>query len=148
MATQDFTIASILNPAEAFALLIDLTNVPAWDSGVTDATLADGAPGMVGARYDVSLIGFDRQPTTAVYELTEVRSPHSFTMVGRHPDFEAADTVTCEPADGGCRVTYNAGLRLLGDTPPLSDEQLDVMFAKLVDTPRSGLARFLNPPQS
>lgn len=145
MAFQTFTIESELGPAEAFDLVVDLTNVSAWDEGVTDPHLIGGDSGTVGARYEVTVTGFDGNPTTAVYELTEVDAPNAFTMVGRHPDFQADDTIRFAPTASGCEVTYEAGLVLLGENPPLSDEQLDRVFAKIAAVPQAGLQRFLNP---
>ena len=145
MAFQTFTVDSALSPVEAFGLVVDLTNVSAWDEGVTDPRLVSGDAGAVGARYEVTVTGFDGNPTTAVYELTEVDAPNTFTMVGRHPDFQADDTIRFAPTASGCEVTYEAGLVLLGENPPLSDEQLDRVFAKIASVPQAGLQRFLNP---
>ena len=58
-----------------------------------------------------------------------------FTMVGRHADFRADDTVTIEPTADGCRVRYDAGLVLLGEDPPLSEDQLERLFSSIVAVP-------------
>lgn len=142
MAHQSIVISSPLSPETAFARLIDLTQVPAWDRGVTGSRLTDGTPATVGARYAVSLTGFDRQPTTAEYELTAV-TDDTFTMVGTHADFRAEDTVTVRATPNGCEVTYDAGLQLLGDDPPLTNDQLDAVFAKLVAVVETGLSAYL-----
>ena len=84
-------------------------------------------------------------PTTASYELTAVDAPFTFTMVGAHESFRADDTVTVHTTSTGCRVRYDAGLVLLGENPPLTEEQLDRQFAKIVAVPRAGLTRFLGP---
>ncbi len=145
MANETFIIDSTLSPEAAFGLVIDLLRVGEWDRGIRDSRLVGGEPGSVGARYEVTVRGFDGTPTTAVYELVAVDAPRSFTMVGRHPDFRADDTVTVEPTGRGCSVTYDAALVLLGDHPPLTEEQLAETFAAIVDVPRTGLASFLNP---
>ena len=145
MATETFQIESTLDQSEAFARLVDLSQVGEWDHGVTNARLVGGEPATTGARYEVTVNGFDGSPTVAVYELTAVDTPRSFTMVGSHDDFRADDTITIHPTDGGCVVDYSAGLVLLGDNPPLSEEQLGRQFAKIVAVPRAGLERFLNP---
>lgn len=144
MATETFAIQSNLPPGEAFARVVDLLRVVEWDRGIRDARHVGGEPGTVGARYDVTVKGFDGKPTTATYELTAVEVPHRFTMVGSHPDFRADDTVSFDPTEGGCRVTYQAGLVLLGDDPPLTDTQLDALFSSVVAVPRDGLSVFLN----
>lgn len=145
MATQFFEIESSLPVDEAFAMVIDLTRVNEWDRGVRDATHTGGEAGQVGATFEVTVTGFDGEPTTATYELTAVDAPNSFTMVGRHPQFRADDTITFEPVDSGCTVSYDASLVLLGDDAPVTDEQLDAIFASLVDVPRTGLQTFLGP---
>ena len=145
MATESFEIESTMDAGAAFAQLIDLSRVSEWDRGITDPHLVDGEQGAVGARYGLTVTGFDGAPTTAFYELTAVDAPASFTMVGLHETFRADDTVTVRPTPNGCRVTYDAGLVLLGDHPPLDEEQLTRQFAKIVAVPKAGLTRFLNP---
>ncbi len=145
MATETFVVQSALSPEDAFVRVVDLLRVSEWDPGVRSPRLIGGEPGCVGASYEVSVMGFDGGPTTATYELTAVDAPRSFTMVGSHPDFRADDTVTVEPAANGCRVTYDAGLVLLGDRPPLSEAQLDEAFTAIVAVPQKGLTSFLNP---
>lgn len=143
MATESFVVESTLSAPEAFAIVIDLLRVNEWDRGVRSPRLVDGAPATAGARYEVTVTGFDGQPTTAVYELTAVDAPRSFTMVGSHADFRADDTITVEPTGDGCRVTYDASLVLLGDNPPLNDDELTATFARIVAVPRAGLTSLL-----
>lgn len=145
MAAETFIIESSLTTDVAFDLMIDLLRVGEWDRGIRDSRLVEGKPGTIGARYEVTVRGFDGELTTAIYELVAVDAPRSFTMVGTHRDFRADDTVTLEPTRGGCSVTYDAALVLLGDEPPLTEEQLAETFATIVDVPRTGLATFLNP---
>ncbi len=145
MANETFVIESTLSPDAAYERLVDLSRVTEWDHGILECALADGTPGTVGARYELSVTGFDGEPTTAFYELTAVTPDRGFTMVGTNPEFRADDTVTIEAADGGCRVTYDAGLVLTGEAPPLTEAQLDKLFASIVAVPAAGLRRFLNP---
>lgn len=143
MAAQTFVIDSPLPPETAFAMLIDLTRVTEWDEGIRASRLLDGEPGCIGTTYEVTVTGFDGKPTEAVYELTAVTPGVTFTMVGAHPDFRADDTVAFEATADGCRVTYDASLVLLGDEPPLTDAQLDGLFASIVAVPAAGLRTFL-----
>ncbi len=145
MAAETFVVESTLSPEEAFDAVIDLLRVDEWDRGVRDPRLIAGEARSVGARYDVTVTGFDGAPTTAVYELMVVERPTTFTMVGTHADFRADDTVTFQPTNEGCRVTYDASLELIGDDPPMNENQLTAAFAALVAVPRAGLAGFLNP---
>lgn len=144
MATETFVIESALSLEAAFAKAIDLSRVPEWDRGIKESILVEGDQGAVGARYELKLTGFDGQPTTAVYEVTSVDTNRAFAMVGTHPDFQADDSLTFEETTDGCLITYEAGLVLLGDEPPLSEAQLDTLFASLVAVPREGLASFLH----
>lgn len=145
MATETFVIESNLSPDDAFTRVVDLLQVSQWDRGVRDSRHVEGEPATVGARYEVTVTGFDGEPTTASYELTAVDAPHSFTMVGSHPDFQADDTITFAPSDGGCSVSYDAALVLLGDNPPVTAAKLDGIFASIAAVPQAGLAEFLNP---
>jgi hypothetical protein len=145
MAAETFVVESTLSPEAAFDAVIDLLRVGEWDRGVRDPRLIAGDAGSVGARYEVTVTGFDGAPTTAIYELTIVDRPTTFTMVGTHADFRTDDTVTFQPTSEGCCVTYDASLELLGDEPPMSDVQLAAAFAAIVAVPRAGLDSFLNP---
>ena len=145
MATATFVVESTLSPEVAFDQMVDLTRVPEWDRGIRQSRLISGEPSSVGTRYEVDITGFDGKPTTAAYELTSVDGNQAFTMVGTHPDFRAEDSVNFESTDGGCRVTYVAGLELVGENPPVSDGQLDAAFPAIVAVAEAGMTSFLNP---
>lgn len=145
MAVETFVVESALSPEAAFDKMIDLARVPEWDRGIRESLLIEGAVGAVGARYQLDLTGFDGEPTTAIYEVTAVDDNRAFTMVGANADFRADDGVSIEPTDGGCRVTYVAGLTLLGDNPPVTDAQLTALFPKVVAVAEAGITSFLNP---
>lgn len=145
MATATFVVESSLSPEVAFDQMVDLTRVPEWDPGIRGSRLISGEAGSVGTRYDVDITGFDGKPTSAVYELTSVDDNRAFTMVGTHPDFRAEDSVSFESTDGGCRITYVAGLELLGEHPPISETQLAATFPSLVAVAEAGITSFLKP---
>lgn len=145
MAVETFVVESTLSPEDAFDKMIDLTRVPEWDRGIRDSLLIEGELGSVGARYQLDLKGFDGEPTTAVYEVTSVDGNQAFAMVGANADFRAEDAVSIEAADDGCRVTYVAGLTLLGENPPVTNAQLTVLFPKVVAVAEAGITLFLNP---
>lgn len=145
MTVETFVVESALSPEDAFDKMIDLARVPEWDRGIRESRLVDGDLGSVGARYQLDLKGFDGEPTTAVYELTSVEGNRAFAMVGANADFRAEDAVSIELTDGGCRVTYVAGLDLLGDNPPVSEAQLTAIFPKVVAVAEAGITLFLNP---
>ncbi len=144
MATVTFVVDSVLPADAAFDRVIDLSRVTEWDRGIRSSSLVHGQVGEVGARYDVSVRGFDGQPTIVDYALTAVDRPSSFTIRGSHQDFQADDTVTIAPHGAGSRLTYEASLILLGDNPPLDDDRLASLFAANVDVARNGLEAFLS----
>ena len=144
MATVTFVVDSVLSADAAFDRVVDLSRVTEWDRGIRASSLVYGQVGEVGARYDVSVRGFDGQPASVDYELTTVDRPSSFTIRGSHSDFQADDIVTIEPHGAGSRLTYEASLILLGDNPPLDDDRLATLFAANVDVARIGLEAFLS----
>jgi hypothetical protein len=143
MASEKLVIESTLSPETAFSQMIDLLRVTEWDRGIRQARLIGGESAVVGARYELTLKGFDGAPTTAEYELTAVDAPRGFTMVGNHPEFRAEDTVSFEPTSTGCRVTYDAGLVMLQEPAPMTEVQLSGTFAKVVAIVDEGLSAFL-----
>lgn len=150
MATETFHISSPLSQAEAFAMLADLTRVNEWDRGVTNAHQVEGDGPALGAKYEVTVTGFDGKPAQVVYELTEFDAPNRFVMIGEHTTFRAHDTLTLTPEgasadEGGCTLEYVGSLELMGDDAPLTAEQLDGVFTKVAAVAESGLTGFLNP---
>lgn len=144
MATQRFDIISPLCPEAAFDRLVDLTRVNEWDRGVTNPRQIQGTEHQVGSRYEVTVVGFDGQPTSVVYELLEVDRPTGFVMEGTNAVFCAHDVIAIEPTETGCTVTYSAGLELLEEDPPLTSAQLDSLFVKVAAVAEHGLQSYLN----
>lgn len=143
MAQETFIVESPLSPAEVFARVADLTLVDQWDHGVRDPKQVSGDGPGLGARYEVTVRGFDGRPATVTYELTEFEPPTRFVMIGENDALRAHDTVEVAGAGSGSIVTYHAGLELLGDDPPLTDSELGALFSKVVAAPRDGLISFL-----
>ena len=145
MESHTFSVDSTLSVADAFDRLVDLERVTEWDDGIIESSRI-GPPGPVlGSRFEVRVNGFDGSPTSVVYEITEVDAPRRFVMVGENDAFRAVDELTLVDSECGCVLTYVAGLELLGDEPPLTDAQLDSLFAKIAAVPEVGLARYLDP---
>ncbi len=145
MAQQVFTVSSSLSPAEAFARCIDLTRVNEWDRGVSNSKHVAGSGDEVGSQFEVTVTGFDGQPAQVVYKILEAEAPQRFVMEGVNEVFRAYDVLTFTATDGGCSVLYDAQLDLIGDEPPMTDEQLDSLFARVAAVPEAGLQTFLNP---
>jgi hypothetical protein len=143
MATHSFSITSSLSCEEAFARLIDLERVPEWDHGVRDSKRLDES------RFDVTVTGFDGEPTSVIYAITDVDEPTRFVMVGENDEFRAEDELVLAPRSehgiSGCELTYTGSLVLRGDNPPLTPTQLDSVFPKLASVAEAGLRVFLNP---
>lgn len=145
MAQQVFTVTSSLAPAQAFARCIDLTRVNEWDRGVSGSRLVAGSGDSVGSKFEVTVTGFDGEPSQVVYELLEVEASTRFVMEGANEVFRAYDVLTFTPTEVGCEVLYDAQLDLVGDDPPMTNEQLDALFARVAAVPEAGLQSFLNP---
>ncbi len=143
MATETFNISSPLGQAEAFAMLADLTRVNEWDRGVTNAKQVEGDGPALGAKYEVTVTGFDGKPAQVVYELTEFDAPNRFVMIGEHATFRAHDTLTLTSEVDGCTLEYVGSLELMGDDAPLTPEQLESVFTKVAAVAESGLTSFL-----
>lgn len=144
MASHSFTVDSKLGVEAAYARAVDLERVPEWDDGVRSSVrLPDGDDGS--SRFDVTVTGFDGKPSSVVYTVTESLAPNRFVMVGENNVFRAVDTLVFLPTSDGSSLEYHGTLELLGDTPPLSSDQLDSMFPKIAAVAEDGLTRFLNP---
>lgn len=144
MASHSFRINSSLSPADAYALTINLERVSEWDHGVlSSARLDDDADGR--PQFDVKVTGFDGQPSSVVYKITDSDAPDRFVMVGENDVFRAVDTLVFEAAEHGSVLDYHGTLELLGDNAPLTPAQLDSMFPKIAAVAETGLTAFLNP---
>jgi carbon monoxide dehydrogenase subunit G len=99
------TIEIARTPEEVFAYLTDVSNVPAWQSGVKSSTLRDGH--IVESR---SLFG---KEVHSKLEIVEREEPRLFTLraVGGPVPFSVRHEL--EPANGGTRLKVTAE----GDVP-------------------------------
>jgi carbon monoxide dehydrogenase subunit G len=101
----ELTIEIARRPADVFAYLTDVSNVPAWQSGVKSSTLRDGH-----IEESRSLFGKEVHTTLEIVERDE---PRVFTLraVGGLVPFRVRHVL--EAADGGTRLTVTAE----GDVP-------------------------------
>ena len=101
----ELTIEIARTPADVFAYLTDVSNLPAWQAGVRSATLRDGrveeSRSLLGRELHTSLEVVE-QEEPRVFTLRALSSPVPFTV--RHE---------LEPADDGTRLTVTAE----GDVP-------------------------------
>lgn len=143
MAVARFTVASPLGVEEAFDRVVDLTRAPEWDRGISNPRQLTGtAPGL-GARYEVTVAGFDGKPTTMVYEILEFERPDRMVMRGANDDVVALDALVFTSTDSGCELDYDARLDLVSPSERLTDAVLQDIFDKVASVPREGLERFL-----
>jgi hypothetical protein len=145
MAQQVFSVQSALSAREAFDRCIDLRRVNEWDRGVTTPRRLSGEGQAFGSTYEVTVTGFDGKPAAVVYKLLEVDAPNRFVMEGASDAFRAYDVLTFTSNDAGCELHYDAQLELLGARPPMTDDELDSLFARVAAVPQQGLSTFLNP---
>ena len=145
MAQQVFNVQSALSVREAFDRCIDLRRVNEWDRGVTAPRRLTGEGQAVGSTYEVTVTGFDGKPSAVVYKLLEVDAPHRFVMEGVNDVLRAYDILTFTSNDAGCELHYDAQLELLGEQPPMTDAELEALFARVAAVPQRGLSTFLNP---
>ena len=96
----ELTIEIARTPEDVFAYLTDVSNLPAWQSGVKSATLRDQY-----IEESRSLLGRELHTTLEIVERDE---PRLFTL--RALDSPVPFTVRheLEPADGGTRLTVTA----------------------------------------
>ena len=137
MATYTTKLKSSQSSEEAFLYLADLSHFAQWDPGVTKATHVEGTGTGKGAQFDVSVkaVGPD---LTLRYTITEYEPHRSFTALAKSVVFTSTDTITIEPAESGCFVTYSAILRLNGPLA-LGDMWLRPVFKRIGDRAAHGL---------
>ena len=93
------------SPEDVFSYLTDVSNLPAWQTGVKNATLSDG-------RIEESRTLLGRELTTML-EVVEQEEPRLFTLRALDGPVQLTVRHELEPADGGTRLTVTAD----GDVP-------------------------------
>ncbi len=101
----ELTIEIARSPEEVYAYLADVSNLPAWQSGVKSATERDGR--VVESR---SLLGRELHTTL---EIVEQEEPHLFTLRALDSPVPFSVRHELEPANGATRLTVTAE----GDVP-------------------------------
>jgi carbon monoxide dehydrogenase subunit G len=101
----ELTIEIARTPEEVFAYLTDVSNVPAWQSGVKSATLVEG-------RIEESRSLFGKEFHTTL-EIVEQEEPRLFTLRAAGGPVPFTVRHELEPADDGTQLTVIAD----GDVP-------------------------------
>lgn len=114
MARYAMTVRAHRPAEEVFDLLADMRNASSWDPGVTSATRAPGLTNdhvSVGTVFLVN-VAFLGRARTIPYTVTEYERPRLLVLLGEDDWVRSVDTVTVQPTDDGCDVTYGAVLEL------------------------------------
>ena len=92
-------------PEDVFAFLTDVSNLPAWQTGVKSATERDGK-----IEESRSLFGKDVHTT---FEIARTEEPNLFTLRALDGPLQLTVRHELAPTDGGTRLTVTAE----GDVP-------------------------------
>jgi NAD(P)-dependent dehydrogenase (short-subunit alcohol dehydrogenase family) len=147
MARYEGTVLATWSAEEAFDYLAEFSNAAEWDPGVAStARLDDGPVGLgSGFRLDVKVGG---RTTPLDYRVVAYDRPHRVVLLGENSFIRSEDTVTVVPRPGGgCLLTYDADLQLVGSLAPLSP-LLGLPFRRIGDRGLGGLRRVLGAPPS
>ena len=101
----ELTIEIARTPEDVFSYLTDVSNLPAWQTGVKSARLHDG-------RVEESRTLLGRELNTTL-EVVEQQKPRLFTLRALDGPILLTVRHELEPSDGGTRLTVTAE----GDVP-------------------------------
>ncbi len=117
MARYRTTVLSPASPPVAYRYLADFSSIVDWDPSVKRASLIDGQPGQIGARYRL-VLGMPIRELVLDYDIVAAFIPDGPRALGRvelraeNADLVSYDVITFTPRDdGGTEVTYDADLR-------------------------------------
>jgi carbon monoxide dehydrogenase subunit G len=106
----ELTIEVARTPEDVFAYLTDVSNLPAWQSGVHTAQIEDAGEPRLGARIRESRHMLGRELNTTL-EITEYDPPRVFSLRALDSPVPFVVRHELEPTDGGTRLTVTG----LGD---------------------------------
>ena len=136
--------ASIDTPrptAETFAYLSDFSTTQEWDPGVVEAERLGDAPLGEGTEFRL-VADFLGRKAALTYRIVEFEPSKAVTLRGENATVVSLDRITCEPSDGGTRVTYDADLALKGPLR-IADPLLGLAFDRVGDRALEGLRETL-----
>ena len=137
MARYRTTVVSPWTVERAFAYMADLRNFAAWDPGVHGVQQTSGVGGGPDAVFDVTVAGKPKD-LVLTYRTVEYDSPRRFLVLAESRLLVSEDRVTVHPDGTGCRVEYDAQLRLKG-VLGLADLALRPFFARIGNRAATGL---------
>jgi len=100
----ELTIEISRTPEDVFAYLTDVSNLPAWQSGVHSAQIEDAGDPRVGARIRESRHMLGRELDTTL-EITEYDAPRVFSLRALDSPVPFIVRHELEPSGGGTRLT-------------------------------------------
>jgi carbon monoxide dehydrogenase subunit G len=106
----ELTIEVARTPEDVFAYLTDVSNLPAWQSGVHTAQIEDAGEPRLGARIRESRHMLGRELNTTL-EITEYDPPRVFSLRALDSPVPFVVRHELELTDGGTRLTVTG----LGD---------------------------------
>ena len=137
MAHYTASINTPRPPAETFAYLSDFSTTEEWDPGVVTAERLGDAPIGKGTEFRV-VADFLGRKAALTYRIVQFEPGSAVTLRGENATVVSLDRITCEPSDGGTRVTYDADLALKGPLR-IADPLLGLAFDRVGDRALDGL---------
>lgn len=138
MAHYSTTVHTQMPATDAFTRMADMRNYAEWDPGIKEIDQVEGEGGGPDAAYDVTLTGMTLRYVTKRHE------PQSTVLlVAESTLLTSEDTITVTPDGKGCRVTYDAVLKLAGPLK-LADPLLGLAFNRIGDRAAEGLKDYLD----
>jgi carbon monoxide dehydrogenase subunit G len=118
----ELTIEIERTPEDVYAYLADVSNLPAWQSGVKSATQRDG-------RIEESRSIFGRELHTTL-EIVDQDEPRLFTLRALDSPFQFTVRHDLEPVDGGTRLTVTAEGAVPGVAAMFLERRAERQFRK------------------
>ena len=106
LVRAELTIEVARTPEDVFAYLTDVSNLPAWQSGVHTAQIEDAGAPRLGARIRESRHMLGRELNTTL-EITEYDPPRVFSLRALASPVPFVVRHELEPHDGGTRLTVS-----------------------------------------
>jgi len=104
LVRAELTIEVARTPEDVFAYLTDVSNLPAWQSGVHVAQIEDAGQPRVGARIRESRHMLGRELDTTL-EITEYYAPRIFSLRALDSPVPFVVRHELEPSGDGTRLT-------------------------------------------
>jgi carbon monoxide dehydrogenase subunit G len=132
LVRAELTIEVARTPEDVFAYLTDVSNLPAWQSGVHTAQIEDAGAARVGARIRESRHMLGRELNTTL-EITECDAPRVFSLRALNSPVPFVVRHELKPHGGGTLLTVtgvgDAGL-LPGFAAGIMARRAEKQFSK------------------